>query len=235
MAGPAREQPPPAPGPRRPPPGPPGRGSPPPGCTCAPTPAAGPATSPRSRTRRSAAGSTSSSFATRASRPARSWPRSPCSPTACRRHGKLLAVNDRADVAHAAGADVLHLGQGDLPVPAARALLGERRADRPVLPRRGGGRRGRRGERRGLLLHRPGLAHPHQARPPRARPRPGPVRRRARHRPPLVRDRGHRPGNVREVLDAGARRIVVVRAVTEAADPGAAAAALAETVRSYAG
>ena len=43
---------------------------------------------------------------------------------ACRRHGKLLAVNDRADVAHAAGADVLHLGQDDLPVPAARALLG---------------------------------------------------------------------------------------------------------------
>ncbi|WP_086801348.1 thiamine phosphate synthase, partial [Streptomyces caniscabiei] len=43
---------------------------------------------------------------------------------ACRRHGKLLAVNDRADVAHAVGADVLHLGQGDLPVPAARAILG---------------------------------------------------------------------------------------------------------------
>lgn len=43
---------------------------------------------------------------------------------ACRRHGKLLAVNDRADVAHAAGSDVLHLGQGDLPVPAARAVLG---------------------------------------------------------------------------------------------------------------
>lgn len=44
---------------------------------------------------------------------------------ACARHGKLLAVNDRADVAHAAGADVLHLGQGDLPVPAARAILGD--------------------------------------------------------------------------------------------------------------
>ncbi|MEU0067516.1 thiamine phosphate synthase, partial [Streptomyces albidoflavus] len=43
---------------------------------------------------------------------------------ACRRHGKLLAVNDRADVAHAAKADVLHLGQGDLPVPAARAVIG---------------------------------------------------------------------------------------------------------------
>ncbi|RST20465.1 thiamine phosphate synthase, partial [Streptomyces sp. WAC04770] len=46
---------------------------------------------------------------------------------ACRRHGKLLAVNDRADVAHAIGADVLHLGQGDLPVPAARAIIGPER------------------------------------------------------------------------------------------------------------
>ena len=43
---------------------------------------------------------------------------------ACRRHGGLLAVNDRADVALAAGADVLHLGQDDLPVPVARQILG---------------------------------------------------------------------------------------------------------------
>src|SRR3954462_12223838 len=32
-----------------------------------------------------------------------------------RRHGRLLSVNDRADVAHAVGPDVLHLGQDDLP------------------------------------------------------------------------------------------------------------------------
>ena len=43
---------------------------------------------------------------------------------ACDRHGALLAVNDRADVAFAAGADVLHLGQDDLPVTVARQLLG---------------------------------------------------------------------------------------------------------------
>src|SRR5580658_8580786 len=43
---------------------------------------------------------------------------------ACARHGRLLAVNDRADVALAAGADVLHLGQDDLPVPVARRILG---------------------------------------------------------------------------------------------------------------
>ncbi len=45
---------------------------------------------------------------------------------ACRRHGRLLAVNDRADVALAARSDVLHLGQDDLPVPAARRILGPR-------------------------------------------------------------------------------------------------------------
>ena len=43
---------------------------------------------------------------------------------ACDKHGALLAVNDRADVARAAGADVLHLGQQDLPVPAARDIIG---------------------------------------------------------------------------------------------------------------
>ncbi len=43
---------------------------------------------------------------------------------ACDKHGALLAVNDRADVAYAAGADVLHLGQDDLPVAVARHLIG---------------------------------------------------------------------------------------------------------------
>src|ERR1700760_3796823 len=40
------------------------------------------------------------------------------------KHGALFAVNDRADLAYAAGADVLHLGQDDLPVPVARAIIG---------------------------------------------------------------------------------------------------------------
>ena len=43
---------------------------------------------------------------------------------AARRHGALFAVNDRADIARAAGADVLHLGQGDLPLAAAREIVG---------------------------------------------------------------------------------------------------------------
>ncbi len=40
-----------------------------------------------------------------------------------RRHGAALVVNDRADVAIAAGADGVHLGRDDLPVAAARRIL----------------------------------------------------------------------------------------------------------------
>ena len=40
-----------------------------------------------------------------------------------RRAGALLIVNDRADVARACGADGVHLGQDDLPIAAARAIL----------------------------------------------------------------------------------------------------------------
>ncbi len=43
---------------------------------------------------------------------------------AARRHGALFAVNDRADIAAAAGADVLHLGQRDLPSSIARKIVG---------------------------------------------------------------------------------------------------------------
>lgn len=42
-----------------------------------------------------------------------------------RSFGARVIVNDRADVALAAGADGVHLGQDDLPPGAARALLGE--------------------------------------------------------------------------------------------------------------
>ncbi len=44
----------------------------------------------------------------------------------CRRAGAALVVNDRVDIAAAAGADGVHLGQDDLPAAAARAILGPR-------------------------------------------------------------------------------------------------------------
>ena len=42
----------------------------------------------------------------------------------CAARGALFFVNDRLDVALAAGADGVHLGQNDLPVDAARAIAG---------------------------------------------------------------------------------------------------------------
>ena len=42
-----------------------------------------------------------------------------------REHGKLFAVNDRADVAAIVGADVFHVGQGDLTTEHARLILGD--------------------------------------------------------------------------------------------------------------
>ncbi|WP_329465624.1 thiamine phosphate synthase [Streptomyces sp. NBC_01431] len=150
---------------------------------------------------------------------------------ACRRHGKLLAVNDRADVAHAVGADVLHLGQGDLPVPAARAILGEQ-----VLI----GRSTHAESEAAAAAAEPGVDYfctgpcwPTPTKPGRHAPGLDLVR----HTASLGTDRpwfaigGIDAGNLEEVLDAGADRVVVVRAITEAADPAAAAADLAKRVR----
>ncbi|MFD3548132.1 thiamine phosphate synthase [Streptomyces sp. NPDC058655] len=154
---------------------------------------------------------------------------------AARRHGKLLAVNDRADVAHTIGSDVLHLGQGDIPVPAARAILGER-----VLM----GRSCHAEPEVDAAVAEPGVDYfctgpcwPTPTKPGRSAPGLGLVR----YAASLEQDRpwfaigGIDATNLDEVLDAGATRIVVVRALTEAPDPGAAAADLARRVRSRLG
>ncbi|MER5734098.1 MULTISPECIES: thiamine phosphate synthase [unclassified Streptomyces] len=154
---------------------------------------------------------------------------------ACRRHGKLLAVNDRADVAHAIGSDVLHLGQGDLPVPAARAILGDEvligrscHAEAEVAAA---------AAEPGVDYFCTGPCWPTPTKPGRYAPGLGLVR----YAAGLAQDRpwfaigGIDETNLDEVLDAGARRVVVVRALTEADDPAAAAASLAKRVRERAG
>ncbi|GGY92652.1 thiamine phosphate synthase [Streptomyces nitrosporeus] len=149
---------------------------------------------------------------------------------ACARHGKLLAVNDRADVAHAAASDVLHLGQGDLPVPAARAVIGgdtvigrsthaEAEVDAAVAED-------------GVDYFCTGPCWPTPTKPGRYAPGLGLVRYAASlgTARPWFAIGGIDADNLDEVLDAGARRIVVVRAITEAEDPAAAAAGLAERI-----
>ncbi|GGV05227.1 thiamine-phosphate synthase [Actinomadura cremea] len=146
---------------------------------------------------------------------------------ACERYGALLAVNDRADVAHAVRADVLHLGQDDLPVPAAREIVGG-----DVLI----GRSTHAEEQASAAAAEPGADYfctgptwPTPTKP--GRPAPGlelleytAGRRFAR---PWFAIGGIDLGNLDRVLDAGARRAVVVRAITDADDPGAAAAEFA--------
>ncbi|MCS6988311.1 MAG: thiamine phosphate synthase [Chloroherpetonaceae bacterium] len=45
----------------------------------------------------------------------------------CRKFGATFIVNDRVDVALAADADGVHLGQTDLPIPVARKILGDKK------------------------------------------------------------------------------------------------------------
>jgi thiamine-phosphate pyrophosphorylase len=147
---------------------------------------------------------------------------------ACARHGALLAVNDRADIALAAGADVLHLGQDDLPVEWARRIVGD-----GVLI----GRSSHSPTETATAADEPGVDYfcvgpcwPTPTKPGRPAPGLDLVREVAGRRParPWFAIGGIDGARLDEVLAAGAERIVVVRAITEAEDPAAAARALRE-------
>ncbi len=147
------------------------------------------------------------------------------------RHGALLAVNDRADVAYAAGADVLHVGQDDLTPAVARQILGAV----PVI---------------GLSTHSESQAAAAAADPavdyfcagpvwptPTKPGRPAPGLGLVSYVSGLAATRpwfaigGIDEHTLGDVLEAGARRIVVVRALTQAEEPGAAAGRLAARLR----
>ncbi len=143
-------------------------------------------------------------------------------------HGALWAVNDRADVASLTGAPVVHTGQRDLAVADVRTLLGRG----PVL---------------GRSTHSAAQAAAADADPdvdyfcvgplwatPTKPGRPavglGLLREVAAARPatPWFAIGGIDAERLDAVLDAGAQRIVVVRALTQAADPERAARELRE-------
>ncbi|CAM2784968.1 thiamine phosphate synthase [Saccharomonospora xinjiangensis] len=146
---------------------------------------------------------------------------------ACARHGALLAVNDRADVAVAVDADVLHLGQDDLPVAVARRIVG----DDVVI-----GRSTHSWEQAAAAATEEGVDYfcvgpcwPTPTKPGRAAPGLDLVRAVSsgiETTRPWFAIGGIDLARLDDVLAAGAERAVVVRAITEAGDPAEAARAL---------
>ena len=143
------------------------------------------------------------------------------------RYGALWAVNDRADVAYVAHPDALHLGLDDLPVPAARHLVGDGilvgRSTHDLPQARAAA------VETGVDYFFVGPVLPGALRRPRPAAGLDLVRAVAALDPlrPWFADGGIRDvDDLEAVLEAGATRVVVVRALTEAADPGAAARSL---------
>lgn len=147
-------------------------------------------------------------------------------------HGALWCVNDRADVATLTGAPALHTGQDDLPVLASRALLGH-----DVIL----GRSTHAAAEAAAAEADPDVDYfcvgPLWATPTKpGRPAVGLdlLRAVADTKPatPWFAIGGIDGDRLDQVLDAGAERIVVVRAITEADDPEAAARVLRDRLGS---
>jgi thiamine-phosphate pyrophosphorylase len=141
--------------------------------------------------------------------------------TAAERHDALFAVNDRADIALVAGADVLHLGQDDLPLTWARRIVGE-----DVLLGRSTHDRAQAAKAASepwdYLVAGPVWAT--ATKPGRPATGTALIEAVAAIDPPQpwFAIGGIAPDNLHEVTAAGATRIVVVRAITDAPDPATA-------------
>jgi thiamine-phosphate pyrophosphorylase len=135
-----------------------------------------------------------------------------------RRLGVPLVVNDRPDLAVLVEADYVHVGQDDLPVEAARRF-GLRVGQSTHAA----------GELDAAEADYAGVGPVYETPTKEGRPAAGLeyVRYAARNaRLPWFAIGGIDETNVRDVVAAGAERIAVVRAITEASDPECAAAAL---------
>ena len=151
----------------------------------------------------------------------------------CSRHGALFLVNDRLDIAQAVDADGVHLGQGDLPPALARRLLGPEkligRSTHAISQLR-------QAVADGCDYVGVGPVNATPTKPGREPVGLDYVRQAAAESPiPFYAIGGIEPGNLAAVQAAGARRVAVVRAITEAADPAAASRELLDLLASRSG
>jgi thiamine-phosphate pyrophosphorylase len=142
----------------------------------------------------------------------------------CRRHGALFLVNDRIDLALAVDADGVHLGQDDLPPELARRLLGpEKLIGRSTHALE----QLQQAERDGCDYVGVGPVNATPTKPGRTPVGLDYVRQAAAEaRIPWFAIGGIESSSLGPVLEAGASRVAVVRAITDASDPAAATAEL---------
>lgn len=150
---------------------------------------------------------------------------------ACREAGVPFVLNDRPDVAVALGADGVHVGQNDLPIEFTRRIFGEGVVG---LSTHAAGEVDRALDRSDLIDY--FVVGPCYATPTKpGRPATGLelVRYTAAQKSalPWFAIGGINESNLGEVMDAGARRIVVARAITEARDPAGAASSLKQALQ----
>ncbi len=144
----------------------------------------------------------------------------------CDEAGALFVLNDRPDLVVRAGADGVHVGQDDAPVAEARAAMGPKR-----LVGRSTHEPSQLAASRDADYVAVGPVHATPTKPGRRPAGLGYVRHAAAHaEPPWFAIGGIDGRNVAGVVAAGARRIVVVRAIAEADDPEAAARELRAAV-----
>ena len=168
------------------------------------------------------------------------------------RHGRPWAVNDRADIASLSGAPVFHIGQKDLPLASARTILGDdaviglsthtpEQIDAAIAASPGPGgldyfcvgpvwatptKPGRAAVGLDLVRYAAGATGKTTGKAAAGAAEgtvDGPLL-------PWFAIGGIDLGNVEQVVAAGAQRIVVVRAITDAADPAGAARSLLEAL-----
>jgi thiamine-phosphate pyrophosphorylase len=142
----------------------------------------------------------------------------------CRAAGALFLLNDRPDLAAACGADGVHVGQDDVPVARARELVGD---DAIVGLSTHSVQQAQAGCRSGADYIAVGPVHATPTKEGRPAIGVEPIRYAATHVDiPWFAIGGIDPATIGEVVAAGARRVVVVRALAEADDPQAVARVL---------
>ena len=146
----------------------------------------------------------------------------------CAEHGALLIVNDHADLALAAGADGVHVGQGDLPVEEVRRIVP---AGFIVGASTNNVAEALEAEAAGASYIAIGSIYPTSSKEPERTRAASPERLskvKSAVSVPVVAIGGIDASNIEEVVRAGADAVAVIGAVCGADDPQAAARELVE-------